>query len=33
MCGTPGSGKTTRAKEIASYIEQNHKRKVLIINE
>ena len=33
MCGVPGSGKTTRAKQIADYLSKNHKQKVVLINE
>jgi tRNA uridine 5-carbamoylmethylation protein Kti12 len=33
MCGIPGSGKTSRAKEIQSFIQQTYKREVIIINE
>lgn len=33
MCGTPGSGKTTRAKQIAEYLSEKHKKKICLINE
>ena len=28
ICGCPGSGKTTRAKELAQYISEIHKKPV-----
>lgn len=33
MCGNPGSGKTTRAREIAQYLSKNHKQNVVVVNE
>ena len=33
ICGYPSSGKTTRAYQIKKFIEENHKKEVLIINE
>ena len=33
MCGIPGSGKSKRASEIKQYLENTHKKKVVIINE
>lgn len=33
MCGNPGSGKTTRAREIAQYLSEKHKQNVVIVNE
>ena len=32
MCGVPGSGKTKRAREIAQYLAEKHKQKVVIVN-
>ena len=33
FCGIPSCGKTTRANEIKTYLEEKHKAKVLIVNE
>lgn len=33
MCGRPGSGKTTRAKELKAYFEGEHKLEVILLNE
>ena len=32
MCGIPGSGKTTRATEIANYLREKHKCEVSLVN-
>ena len=32
MCGVPGSGKTTRANEIAKYLREKHEKKVVVVN-
>jgi tRNA uridine 5-carbamoylmethylation protein Kti12 len=33
VCGIPGSGKTKRAIELANFLTQTHKCKVVLINE
>jgi len=33
MVGIPSSGKTTRAIELKNYFEEEHKSKVVVINE
>jgi tRNA uridine 5-carbamoylmethylation protein Kti12 len=33
MCGIPGSGKTTRANQIAKYLTEKYKQNVVIVNE
>jgi len=33
FCGIPSSGKTTRALELKAYLEEKHKRNVIILNE
>jgi tRNA uridine 5-carbamoylmethylation protein Kti12 len=33
MCGIPGSGKTTRANQIAKHLTEKYKQNVVIINE
>lgn len=33
MCGVPGSGKTTRARQLAEYLRDKHHKEVVVINE
>lgn len=33
ICGRPGSGKTTRAIELAQFLHETYKKPIVIINE
>jgi protein KTI12 len=33
VCGIPGSGKTTRSKQIRDYLVEKHQSQVVVVNE
>jgi protein KTI12 len=33
MCGTPASGKTTRALDLKNYLQTKHQKNVILVNE